>query len=139
MIVIDLAMINDIENLLREHIIFLAHTIIQHPLVEHIIFTLVLANAPLVIITHLLDAINPILNVLLRNHVLIATEVDLILIQKTTQKLKKTHCQPNLTQQPPSLIHHPPSTVPKFEIRMNQPNTSPCTEHSTLSKFMLLL
>ena len=63
-------LIKFIDNLLEEQIFFLARTIIQQCLVVHINLTLVLANAPLVITTPLLDAIiHHIVHLL--NHVII--------------------------------------------------------------------
>ena len=91
MIVTNLAMINIIETLLQEPITLLAQVIIQYPLVVHIILTLVLANAPLVGTTPHLDAINNHI-VLLLSHVLIATKVDLTLIQTLLKLSKQTHC-----------------------------------------------
>ena len=51
-------MISFIENRLPQHIIHLAHTIVQRLFVARTNLILVLANAPQVIINPLLDAIN---------------------------------------------------------------------------------
>ena len=58
LIVIDLIIINIITNLLHEHIFLLAHISILYPLLAPIRITLVLANAPIVIITPFSDDIN---------------------------------------------------------------------------------
>ena len=81
-----------IENLFYEHIIVLAHTTTQHPLVAQNKLTRILTNAPLVVKTPLLNALN--YHILLQNHVMIAIEVDLTLFQKTTQT---TYTNPLLT------------------------------------------
>ena len=83
MSVTDLAISKNIENLLHEHMILLAHFTILYPLVAHIKITLVLVNASLVVKSPLLDDTNHHI-VLLLNHVLIAIEVD------QTQSLKTT-------------------------------------------------
>ena len=80
-------MINNIENILQKHIFLLVQTIFQHPLVVDIILTVVLANAALVTITLLLDAINHH-NVHLVDNVQIAIEVDITLFQKSIQTIK---------------------------------------------------
>ena len=80
MIVIDLGMIYILEYHFRDHNTHLAQTFVQHPPVPHKNLTLVLTNAPQVMITPFSDAINILL---LPNHVLIATEVDVTLIRKT--------------------------------------------------------
>ena len=81
MIVTNLAIVNFIEKLLHEHIMLLAHKTSIHPLLAHIKFTLVLANASLVIKTPLLDSKNHHI-VLLLNHVLIFFERDHTVIRK---------------------------------------------------------
>ena len=87
MIFIDPALTNITENLLHEHFTLPAHIIILHPLVAHIIISLVLVNAPLVTKNSLSDYINHHIVPLL-NHEGIAIEVDLTLTQTTT----KTYC-----------------------------------------------
>ena len=84
MIVTDLAMTNIIKSILPDHIMFLARTIIQHPLVAHQNLNLVLANALLVITTPLLDAINHHIDLRL-NYVMTATAVAFTLIQNRIQ------------------------------------------------------
>ena len=71
-------MINITKTPPHVHITLLAPIIIQPLLLVYINLTLVLAKTPLVIINPLLVAINHI-TALLRNHVLIAFEADLIL------------------------------------------------------------
>ena len=83
MSVTDLAISKNIENLLHEHMILLAHITILYPLVAHIKITLVLVNASLVVKSPLLDDTNHHI-VLLLNLVLIAIEV------YQTQNLKIT-------------------------------------------------
>ena len=75
MIVTDFAVIEIIENLNHEQIVFLAHITYLHLLVAAINNTLVLVNAPLVIIIHLLNDKNSHL-VYLLIHVLIVIEFD---------------------------------------------------------------
>ena len=75
MTVIDCAMINIMQNLLQEHITSVAQIITPTFLVVLIDIILVLVNAPLVIITCVLDDINyNIVHPL--NHVLIPIEED---------------------------------------------------------------
>ena len=71
MILPDLAMTNIIENLSHEHFILFGHATTKHLLVAIENLTLVLANAPRVIISPLLDAINHHINHF-RNYALIA-------------------------------------------------------------------
>ena len=88
MIVIDLGMTNIITNLLPNHI-FLPRVpaIILPHLAVHPNFILVLANAPLAIITPLLNKIT-LLTVLLLNHVMIAIVVDHTQTQNNTLHFK---------------------------------------------------
>ena len=86
MIVTDFAMISTAKNLLHEHIIILVHITILNSLVDKINLCLVLAIAPLVTKTPLLDAINQNMGLLL-NHVLIVIEVNHTQIQKTTLRI----------------------------------------------------
>ena len=76
----DLSMTNIIENLLQAHNTHLAHTTIQYPVVAHINHIFVRANALIVITNSTSDNINHHIFLLL-NQVLIATEVDLTIIQ----------------------------------------------------------
>ena len=75
MIAPDLAMINIIGNLPHNHIILLAHITYPYPLIAPINFTLVLVNAPLVLITPFSDYTNHYIVILL-THVLMVIEVD---------------------------------------------------------------
>ena len=75
MIVPDLTMANNIETIFHELIILLVHIAILHPHIAHSNITIVLANAPLIITTPLLDDINRHI-VLLLSHVLIAIKID---------------------------------------------------------------
>ena len=86
MIVIDLVMINLIENLLHVQIIHLAQSKIQHRLEVNINLILVLATSPPVLLTPLSDAINYLI-VLPPNHVLIATGVDITLLQRVIRPI----------------------------------------------------
>ena len=83
MSVTDLAISKNIENLLHEHMILLAHITILYPLVGHVKITLVLVNASLVVKSPLLGDTHHHI-VLLLNHVLIAIEVDQTQCLKTT-------------------------------------------------------
>ena len=81
MSVTDLVLINIIKTPLHVHIILLAPIMIQPHLVVHINHTVVRVNAPLVILTPLLDAIyHPI--ALRLNRVLIAIGANLTLTQE---------------------------------------------------------
>ena len=105
MILTEFAMINIIEDLLQKHNILLAQTFFQHPLVAHQTLTLVLTKAPLVIITPLPDALNNHI-VLLLNQVLIAIEINLTVIQYSTQT---TNTKPQFPRSTTPSIYSPSS------------------------------